>query len=189
MQLCRKSSFFGEKDHENAAISLRTPLTAWIEQECSMKEVARPHPGNSPDQTSYGAQTTFLLYGVQRARPECRRNFRIEAPVRDPRLTKSRNAMSELQLIQNHRSNLKAPESGRGHLSVPERELNSFIDSMTSLIRPGASGSLTELWLDELACMECAPESESFNWRSVSVSASLKLASRVIASQLSGTHF
>ncbi len=97
--------------------------------------------------------------------------------------------MSELRLISNHKSIEKAPESGRGHLSEPERELNCFIDSMTSLIGPGASGSLTELWLDELACMECIPETESFNWRSVSVSASMKLATQVIASQLSGTHF
>jgi hypothetical protein len=37
--------------------------------------------------------------------------------------------------------------------------------------------------------MECIPGSEDFNWRSVSVSASMKLASRVIASQLSGMHF
>ncbi len=93
--------------------------------------------------------------------------------------------MSELRLTPSFRSILNTPERGRRFLSVPERELNCFIDSMTSLIGPGASGSLTELWLDELACMECIPESESFNWRSVSVSASMKLASRVIASQLS----
>jgi hypothetical protein len=94
--------------------------------------------------------------------------------------------MPELRLIQSHKSIEKAPESGHGCASVPERELNSFINSMTSLIGPGASNSLTELWLDELACMECTPGSESFNWRSVSVSASMKLASRVIASQLLG---
>jgi hypothetical protein len=84
---------------------------------------------------------------------------------------------------------LKTPASGRGLLSVPERELNSFINSMTSMVGPGASGSLTELWLDEVACLACIHDSENFNWRSVSVSASMKLASRVIASQLSGTHF
>jgi hypothetical protein len=94
--------------------------------------------------------------------------------------------MSELRLIPNHKSIDKAP--GRGHecVSVPERELYSFINSMSRLVGPGASGYLTELWLDELACAECIPESESFNWKSVSVSASMKLASRVIASQLSG---
>jgi hypothetical protein len=93
--------------------------------------------------------------------------------------------MSELRLIPSYELIVRARDGGHGYASVPERELNSFIDSMTSLIGPGASGSLTELWLDELACMECIPESETFNWRSVSVSASAKLASRLIASQLS----
>jgi hypothetical protein len=97
--------------------------------------------------------------------------------------------MSELRLTPSYKSIERVPESGRGCGSSPERELNSFIASMTSLVGPGASSSLTELWLDELACMECIPGSEDFNWRSVSVSASMKLASRVIASQLSGMHF
>jgi hypothetical protein len=55
--------------------------------------------------------------------------------------------------------------------SAPECELNSFISSITNLIGPGASSSLTELWLNELACMECIPGSEGFNWRSVGLSA------------------
>ncbi len=97
--------------------------------------------------------------------------------------------MSEFRLIPSEKSTEKVPESGRDCTSVPQRELNSFIDSMTRLIGPGASHSLTELWLDELACMECIPGSEGFNWRSVSVSASVKLASRVLASQRSGPWF
>jgi hypothetical protein len=97
--------------------------------------------------------------------------------------------MFELRLTPSHESIVKAPAIGSGHISEPERELNSFIDAMTSLIGPVPSESLTELWLDELACMECIPGSESFNWRSVSLSASMKLASRVIASQLSGHCF
>jgi hypothetical protein len=97
--------------------------------------------------------------------------------------------MSELRLIPSQESIEKPAAIDRRPISEPERELNSFINSMASLIGPGASRSLTELWLNELACMECIPGSESFNWRSVSVSASLKLASRVIASQLSGPCF
>ena len=97
--------------------------------------------------------------------------------------------MSELRLIPSQESIEKAPAIDRRPVSEPERELNSFINSMASLIGPGASRSLTELWLNELACMEWIPGSESFNWRSVSVSASLKLANRVIASQLSGPCF
>ena len=97
--------------------------------------------------------------------------------------------MPELRLIPSQESIEKAPAIDRRPVSEPERELNSFINSMASLIGPGASRSLTELWLNELACMEWIPGSEGFNWRSVSVSASLKLANRVIASQLSGPCF
>jgi hypothetical protein len=97
--------------------------------------------------------------------------------------------MSELRLIPSQESIERAPAIDRRSITEPERELNSFINSVASLIGPGASGSLTELWLDELACMERIPGSESFSWRSVSLSASVKLASRVIASQLSGPWF
>ena len=97
--------------------------------------------------------------------------------------------MSELRLIPSEESIEDGTAIDRKPLSEPERELNSFINSMTSLIGPGASASLTDLWLDELACMECIPGSESSNWRSVSLSASAKLARRVIASQLSGLCF
>jgi hypothetical protein len=97
--------------------------------------------------------------------------------------------MSDLRLIPSEESIEISPAIDRKPVSEPERELNSFINSMESLIGPGASMSLTELWLNELACMECIPGSESFNWRSVSLSASVKLASRVIASQLSGACF
>lgn len=88
--------------------------------------------------------------------------------------------MPEFGLIPNPMSIETPVAIGREPVSEPERELNRFIDSMTSLIGSGASGSLTELWLDEAACMECIPGSEGFNWRSVSVSASAKLASLVI---------
>ena len=97
--------------------------------------------------------------------------------------------MSEMQLIPSEESIKKALAIDREPVSEPERELNSFINSMASLIGPGASRSLTDLWLDEVACMECIPGSESFNWRSVSLPASVKLASRVIASQLPGPRF
>jgi hypothetical protein len=97
--------------------------------------------------------------------------------------------MPEFRLMPSDESIKKAPGVDREPISEPERELNSFINSMTGLIGPGASSSLTEVWLDELACMECTPGSESFHWRLVSLSASAKLASRMIASQLSGGCF
>jgi len=97
--------------------------------------------------------------------------------------------MSELRLIPSEESIEKETAIDRTPLSEPERELSSFVNSMASLIGPGASRALTDLWLDELACMECIPGSESFNWRSVSLSASVKLASRVVSSQLSSSYF
>jgi hypothetical protein len=92
--------------------------------------------------------------------------------------------MSQFRLIPSRESTEKAAAIDRELASEPQRELNSFINSMTSLIGPGASRSLAELWLNELACTERIPGSEHFNWRSVSLSASVKLASPVIASQL-----
>ena len=97
--------------------------------------------------------------------------------------------MSALRLISSQESIELAPVTERRAVSEPDRGLNSFVNSMASLIGPGASGSLGDLWLDELACMECIPGSESFNWRSVSLSASVRLAGRVIASQVSGPCF
>ena len=91
--------------------------------------------------------------------------------------------------MQSHESIETAPAIGSGFISDPERELNRFIKAMTSLLGAGACESLTELWLNELACMECFPGTESFNWRSVSLSASVKLAGQLIGSQLSGPCF
>ena len=97
--------------------------------------------------------------------------------------------MPKLQLIPSYRSIDESPVIDRESISEPERELNSFIESMMSLVGAGASGSLTELWLDELACMERVPGSENFNWRMVSASASVKLAGKVTGSQRSGSSF
>jgi len=97
--------------------------------------------------------------------------------------------MPELRLIPSDESIEHEPAIGGEFVSEPERELNNFIDSMMSLVGAGASRSLTELWLDELAGMEWIPGSEDFNWRMVSASASVKLAGRVLGAQLSGSSF
>ncbi len=93
--------------------------------------------------------------------------------------------MSHLRMIHGHEWAESYLTMSDEFLSEPERELRAFIHSMASLVGPGAIESLTELWLDELACMDCIPEPHSPNWRSVSLAASLKLASRVITSQFS----
>jgi hypothetical protein len=97
--------------------------------------------------------------------------------------------MSELRLTPTHESIEQVTATAPVSVSAAERELISFINSMANVIGPDAPRVLTELWLNELACMECIPGSESFNWRSVSLSASAKLASRVIAAQLSSALF
>ena len=94
--------------------------------------------------------------------------------------------MPELRLTPNRESIKKAVAIAEEPVSAAERELNSFVNAMANVFGSDTSKCLTELWLNELACMECIPGSESFNWRSVSLSASAKLASRVIASQLTG---
>lgn len=77
---------------------------------------------------------------------------------------------------------LPAPD-GRA-ASAPERELHSFIDSVAKLIGLDSTRVLTEIWLDELACLDCAPEPDSNNWRVVSFAASTKLATKLIDLQL-----
>jgi hypothetical protein len=81
-------------------------------------------------------RSTFVLC-------ESRFNIWIEAPVRDPGLPESRRGMSQFRLIQSDKSIEEAPEIGSGPISEPERELNSFINAMTSLLGPGACESLT----------------------------------------------
>ncbi len=94
--------------------------------------------------------------------------------------------MFHLRMIDGHEWVERYSTVSDRSLSEPRRELCAFIRSMTSLIGPDADKSLTELWLDELACMDCIPGPQGLDWRSVSLAASMKLASRVIASQLSG---
>ena len=97
--------------------------------------------------------------------------------------------MSELRLIPTHESVKKASAIAAEPVSAAERELRCFVNTMAGLVGPDTSKWLTDLWLNELACMECIPGSESFNWGSVSLSASAKLAGQVISSQLSRRYF
>lgn len=69
------------------------------------------------------------------------------------------------------------------NVSVPERELLDFIHAVTELLGPSITGVLTEIWLNEVACMECAPGPGGLDWRMVSMAASTTLAGRLIASQ------
>ena len=92
--------------------------------------------------------------------------------------------MPDLQLNE---SRVLFAHTGRGDggtISEPERELLNFINSVGELMGPGSTRALTEIWLDELACMDCIPEPTSERWRIVSLRASASLASKLIALQL-----
>jgi hypothetical protein len=92
--------------------------------------------------------------------------------------------MPDLRLNETRVLFESAGRGDSGTISESERELLSFIRSVRELIGPGSACMLTEIWLDELACMDCIPEPSSKGWRIVSLRASARLARRLIASQL-----
>ena len=94
--------------------------------------------------------------------------------------------MHELLLSSNVRIAYEHSSSDRDNASVPERELLGFIRAVTELLGPSSTGALTEIWLNELACMDCTPGPGGPDWRMVSLAASTSLASQLIASQLRG---
>ena len=71
-------------------------------------------------------------------------------------------------------------EGSERPVSVAERELRSFVGSVIDLLGPGGAKILEDIWLDELAEMERAPEPASAEWRLVSIAASSRLAGRLM---------
>jgi len=63
--------------------------------------------------------------------------------------------------------------------SIPERELQAFVSSVTELLGIEQTRVLTEIWLDELASMEVMPEPMSTQWRLVTLGAWSRLAGRL----------
>jgi hypothetical protein len=92
--------------------------------------------------------------------------------------------MPDLQLNETRVLLASAGRGDSGTISEPERELLSFINSVGELMGPGSTRTLTEIWLDELACMNCIPQPISKGWRIVSLRASASLARKLIASQI-----
>jgi hypothetical protein len=64
-----------------------------------------------------------------------------------------------------------------------ERELNAFIKDVTELFGPEQARTATEDWLEESELTDSPPRSTSRDWRSVTVAASARLASRIDATQ------
>lgn len=66
---------------------------------------------------------------------------------------------------------------------LAERELSAFINAVTKMFGPEQARASTEDWLDESELMDSPPRSTSREWRSVTIAASARLASRVDAAQ------
>jgi len=100
-------------------------------------------------------------------------------------ISKSESSPDTPDLMNQGRESDRAPSSDDGGAkSAPELELLNFIDSVAKLVGPCSARTLTELWLDELACMDCQPNLNGRNWRMVSLAASTRLAEELIARQL-----
>ena len=65
-------------------------------------------------------------------------------------------------------------------ITVAERELRLFVGSVINLFGSEGVKFLEDIWLDELAEMEWAPEPTSPQWRLVSIAASSRLACRLM---------
>lgn len=62
---------------------------------------------------------------------------------------------------------------------LAERELFSFIAAVTELYGPREASLAAEDWLEESDLIDEPPRSEVRNWRSVTIAASARLASRI----------
>ena len=62
---------------------------------------------------------------------------------------------------------------------LEERELASFIEAVTELFGPEQARLSADDWLNESELMDSPPRSTNRDWRSVTVAASARLASRL----------
>jgi len=73
--------------------------------------------------------------------------------------------------------------------TVAERELAQFIGFATSVLSLEPANVLRDIWLDELASMDRMPGPTSLDWRSVTVGATVRLATRLVTSGASQAQF
>ena len=66
---------------------------------------------------------------------------------------------------------------------LAERELSAFISAVTQLFGPEQARAAAEDWVQESELMDSPPRSTSRDWRSVTIAASARLASRVDGAQ------
>jgi hypothetical protein len=66
-------------------------------------------------------------------------------------------------------------------MRLAERELCAFFNAVTHLFGPELARASVEDWLEESELIDSPPPSISSDWRSVTVAASVRLASRIDA--------
>ena len=74
--------------------------------------------------------------------------------------------------------------SGDESICMPRRELLAFLETASDFFEAVNRGLLTEIWLDQLACMDRIPEPSSPDWRLVTLAAFRALAERLIDVQI-----
>lgn len=62
---------------------------------------------------------------------------------------------------------------------LAEHELSAFMAAVTELFGPVQARLSAEDWLDELELMDSPPQSTGNNWRTVTIAASTRLATRL----------
>jgi hypothetical protein len=68
-------------------------------------------------------------------------------------------------------------------MRLAERELSAFIMAVTERFGPAQARVSTQDWLDEAEIIDAPPRSTGRDWRSVTIAASARLASRIDAAQ------
>ena len=63
--------------------------------------------------------------------------------------------------------------------SMPEHELQGFVNAVMELLGTQQASVLTEIWLDELASLDAMPGPTSTEWRLVTLGAWGRLAHRL----------
>lgn len=66
---------------------------------------------------------------------------------------------------------------------LAERELSAFVNAVTELFGADQACASTEDWLEEAELIDSPPRSIIRDWRSVTIAASARLASRIDAAQ------
>lgn len=67
---------------------------------------------------------------------------------------------------------------------LAERELSSFIAAVTELYGPQHARISEKEWVEEAELMDSSPLGTSRNWRAVTIAASTRLATRIVAEEV-----